>query len=55
MKKNFMAEKCFRDIERRVQKEILLDEKKRIQYMERQGKEEYKEEASRLMRKGSYK
>ena len=50
-----MAEKCFREIERRTQKEILLDWKKGMQYQEKQMKKEYEEEVSRSMHKRLYK
>ena len=51
MKKNFMAEKCFREIEKRTQKEILLNPEKRKQYLEQQMMKEYREEISRSVRR----
>lgn len=51
MKRNFMAEKCFREIEKRTQKEILLNPERRRQYMERQMIKEYQEEVARSVRK----
>ena len=46
-----MAEKCFREIEKRTQKEILLNPERRRQYMERQMLKEYQEEVARSVRK----
>lgn len=51
MKRNFMAEKCSREIEKRTQKEILLNPERRRQYMERQMIKEYQEEVARSVRK----
>lgn len=51
MKRNFMAEKCFREIEQHTQKEILLNPEKRRQYMEQQMIKEYREEIARSVRR----
>ena len=51
MKRNFMAEKCFREIEKRTQKEILLNSEKRRLYLEQQMMREYQDEISRSVRR----
>ena len=38
-----MAEKCFREIEKKTQKEILLNPEKRKMYMEQKMQREYQE------------
>ena len=47
MKKNYMAEKCFREIER----EILQNPKERKEYLEKKAKREYINQVSRKVRK----
>ena len=51
MKKNYMAEKCFREIDLQIQREILSDPRKRRQYMEQQEKKKYLEDISKKVRK----
>lgn len=51
MKRNFMAEKCFREIEQCTQKEILLNPEKRRQYFEQQLIKEYRQEITRSVRR----
>lgn len=51
MKKNYMAEKCFREIDLQIQREILSDPRKRRQYMEQQEKRKYLEDISKKVRK----
>ncbi len=46
-----MAEKCFREIDQRVEKEILLNPQKRQQYVAKQEKKKYFENISKLIRK----
>lgn len=41
MKRNYMAEKCFREIEKSMQKEILLNPEKQKMYMEQKMRREY--------------
>lgn len=43
MKRNYMAEKCFREIEKKTQKEILLNPEKRKMYMKPKMRKEYQE------------
>ena len=43
MKRNYMAEKCFLEIEKQTQKEILLNPEKRKQYMKQKMRKEYQE------------
>lgn len=51
MKKNYMAERCFREIDQRVQKEILLDPEKRKVYIKQLEKNKYQENLSKVVRK----
>ena len=51
MKKNYMAEKCFREIDLQILREILSDPRKRRQYMEQQEKKKYLEDISKKVRK----
>ena len=51
MKKNYMTEKCFREIDQRVQKEVMLDPQKRKMYIKQQEKNRYLENLSKIVRK----
>lgn len=51
MRNNYMTEKCFRDIDKRIKKEALLDPEKRRLYRELQEKDKYLEDISRQVRK----
>ena len=51
MKKNYMAEKEFRRIDREVESEILADPIKRRKYLQALGRNKYLNEVSKRVRK----